>query len=405
MEEKNRNFKKSGGKKTFKKLCIAIISLTVAFCSATSFFGCFTDNDTTSQGGIYNPENDGSQPSDPDNGDTSDPDDGNINDPDQDDTADNDQGNNTDIDQGNDTENNQGNGTDNEQDNNTDNEQGNNTDSDGNESEEITPSPEPEDPIKDYPPQTVAELFPNEQTATELELSRAQYWQSIVSDTLNDYLYEIMVSKTIRNYDLNNVDDAKWEIVDDGQGNIETIRMFSFYNNSETSRTYYVKNVAPITELNIQDLVEKNTEAIESAFDTNEFFGAKYITEYGFNYNPTIQETRSELRDAINEKLAADGIISPVDNNTISFIKDNGSTVDANLEGTARRIIILNLTDKGYTEFTVRIKENKANNNDETLIDNLENNKYYNMSGDYKTNSYSNNILQNQDLAQNDITS
>lgn len=174
MEEKNSSFKKSGGKKTFKKLCIAIISLTFAFCSATSFFGCFTDNGTPPQGGIFNPENGDSQPSDPDNGDTSDPDDGNINDPDQDDTADNDQGNNTDIDQGNDTENNQGNGTNNEQDNNTDNEQGNNTDSDGNEGEEITPSPEPEDPIKDYPPQTVAELFPNEQTATELELSRAQ---------------------------------------------------------------------------------------------------------------------------------------------------------------------------------------------------------------------------------------
>ena len=213
-----------------------------------------------------------------------------------------------------------------------------------------------------------------------------------------------MVSKTIRNYDLNNVDDAKWEIVDDGQGNIETIRMFFFYNNSETSRTYYVKNVAPITELNIQDLVVKNTEAIESAFDTNEFFGAKYITEYGFNYNPSIQEARSELRDAINEKLAADGIISPVDNNTLSFIKDNGSSVSTTLEGIGRSIVILNINDNGYEEYKIVLKDNQ-NNNDMELIDNFNNGLYYNVIGDYKSNSYSNNIIPYQDLSENDITS
>lgn len=382
MEENNSGFKKSGGKKTFKKLCIAIISLTVAFCSATSFFGCFTDNDTTSQGGIYNPENDGSKPSDPDDGNITDPDDGNITNPDD--------GNNTDPDNG----------------NITDPDQGNDTDTDGNEGEEITPSPEPEDPIKDYPPQTVAELFPNEQTATELELSRAQYWQPIVSDTLNDYLYEIMVSKTMRNgYDMNKVADAKWEIVDDGQGDIETIRLFFFYNNSDTSRTYYITNVVPKTIITLKDLIERNADIINNAFDTNNFFGARYTTEYFFSYNPTIQETRSELRDAINEKLAADGIISPVDNNTLSFIKDNGSSLNTTLKGTARNIVILNLNWNGYEEYTVQIKENQSNNNDTTLIDNLNNNLYYDVKLDYKSNSYSSNIFANQNLAQNDITS
>lgn len=109
----------------------------------------------------------------------------------------------------------------------------------------------------------------------------------------------------------------------------------------------------------------------------------------------------ANLRDAINAKAANDGIIDRVDSNTLSFIKDNGSGVDTTLEGTARTIVILNISENGYEECTFKIKENNSNNNDKTLIENLNNNLYHDVELDYESNTYSNNFIENQDLPEN----
>lgn len=89
-----------------------------------------------------------------------------------------------------------------------------------------------------------------------------------------------------------------------------------------------------------------------------------------------IQETRKELKDAVNAKLAKDGVIQQVTQDTQSFIVDGGSAVDTALGGTSRAITILNINSNGYHEYTVVIKENQRNNNDKTLIENLEDGLY-----------------------------
>ena len=239
-------------------------------------------------------------------------------------------------------------------------------------------------------PKTVAELFKNGN----------EEYRVIVADTLNDYLYENMISNAIgHTYDMNKVEDAKWEIVDDGRENIDTIRLFFFYNQSNNVKGYYIANVEPKTEISVDDLCEPVASALNEAFDTNFFFGARYVTEYVFSYNPSIQETRSELREAINAKLANDGIIDRVDSNTMSIIRDEGNTISSTLQGTARIIRILNITNNGYVEYVVNIKENAINNNDETLVENLNNNLYLNT--DKEQNTFGQNFLENQDLPEN----
>ena len=85
---------------------------------------------------------------------------------------------------------------------------------------------------------------------------------------------------------------------------------------------------------------------------------------------------RKRLLNAVNEKLANDGIISAVDRNTRSFIiRDDESTEDTTL-GKARRIVVMNLAENGYEEIAIIIQEALTDNDDTKLIENLNADKY-----------------------------
>ena len=179
-------------------------------------------------------------------------------------------------------------------------------------------------------------------------------YQAVVVKTLNDHLLEDMLYNTLSsNYNLNSVQIDQWEIVDsDKNGIIDSIKLHLFYDNALISMLYRISCVEPKTEITLQDLLTENPDAAK--LDVN---GAKYSTEYAFGYNPTIQEMRKVLLNAVNEKLANDGIISAVDVNTRSFIiRDDRSTEDTTL-GKARRIVVMNLTENGYEEIAIIIQE------------------------------------------------
>lgn len=259
------------------------------------------------------------------------------------------------------------------------------------------------DPAKDTAPTTIEELFPDETTATAIELARAEYYQAIVVNTLNDNLLGKMLSNIIGNYyELNKVDNVKWRVTTvEDNSTIDKIYMTFDYNydhnGPNTSRTFKYASVDPVTDITITDLINNDTEKLEAAFDEGNPFvaGAKYVNEYVFNYNPSIQEKRSELLDAVNKKLAEDGIITAVDQNTQSFIKDIGSGVNPTLNGTAREIVVMNLTENGYEEVSIIIKETQNNNNDITLMEHLNKGEYYEIESARKSGVFSGAILEN----------
>ena len=248
-----------------------------------------------------------------------------------------------------------------------------------------------DDPVIDPPepelPDSLDELF----------AEGNEEYVDIVSDTLNDNLYEKIINKTISN-NVENIKDARWEIVSADGVNIDMIRIFAFNDVSATGMAYVIGNVVPKTTITIADLVKPVTTKLEKAFDTAVRGGAKYTQEYVFSFDPSIQDERKELKDAVNAKLAKDGIIQQVTQDTQSFIVDDGSKVDSTLTGTARRIVVININANGVEEYTVRIKENQANNNDTTLIENLNKNNYYNVKEEHKVLNYTQNVFENEDL-------
>ena len=222
-------------------------------------------------------------------------------------------------------------------------------------------------------------------TLNELMQEGNEKYRAVVVKTLNDHLLEDMLYNTFsKNYDVNCVEIEQWEVVDsDEDGIIDCIKLHFFYDNAIISMLYRISSVEPKTEITLQDLLTENPDAekLDEAFDRGTPFanGAKYSNEHAFGYDPTIQEMRKRLLNAVNEKLANDNIISAVGENSRSFINDYGTTEDAELEK-ARHIKVTNLTENGYEEIAIIIKEAQTDNDDTKLIENL-NEGYYKVIG------------------------
>ena len=218
-------------------------------------------------------------------------------------------------------------------------------------------------------------------TLNELMQEGNEKYRAVVVKTLNDHLLEDMLYNTFsKNYDVNCVEIDQWEIVDsDKDGIIDCIKLHFFYDNAIISTLYRISSVEPKTEITLQDLLTENPDAakLDEAFDRGTYVnGAKYSPEYAFGYDPTIQEMRKRLLNAVNEKLADEGIISAVGGNTRSFIiRDYESTEDTTL-GKAKRIVVMNLADNGYEEIAIIIQEAQTDNDDTKLIENLNAGKY-----------------------------
>ena len=234
-------------------------------------------------------------------------------------------------------------------------------------------------------------------TLNELMQEGNEKYRAVVVKTLNDHLLEDMLYNTFsKNYDVNRVEIEQWEIVDsDEDGIIDCIKLHFFYGNAIISMLYRISSVEPKTEITLQDLLTENPDAkkLDEAFD-----GAKYSNEYAFGYDPTIQEMRKRLLNAVNEKLANDGFISAVGENSRSFINDYGTMEDTEL-GKARHIKVTNLTENGHEEIAIIIKEAQTDNDDTKLIENL-NEGYYKVIGTATSGKFTG-VLLKADMSEN----
>ena len=70
--------------------------------------------------------------------------------------------------------------------------------------------------------------------------------------------------------------------------------------------------------------------------------------------------------------------------------------------GTSRAIVILNITGNKLEEYAIRIKETQGNNNDTTLIENLNKGLYYDSPSSHIVKDYSQGIFENQNMNQAD---
>ena len=212
------------------------------------------------------------------------------------------------------------------------------------------------------------------QTLDELFAPGNEEYVNILAKSLNDNLYNKMVSKTM-SPDVESVRDARWELISSDGVNVDKIRMFAINDVREGSSEFLVTSVALSTPLTIKELMYPDPEEFEAIFSNTKSNGVKYRMEHVLSYNPTVQGTRDELINAINAKLMEDGVIHPVDQDTLTIFVEEGVHVIPGM-GTTREIIVLNVNDDFIEEVNINIQENQLNNNDQTLIENLNKGNY-----------------------------
>lgn len=276
---------------------------------------------------------------------------------------------------------------------------------------EPEPDPDPEPPvIEPEPVDDLVDLYMEEPVAENYEkgeddpqfkadmekYENAQAMQKAIYQNLEANVKDTMGYKTVgSDYNKANTTNTKWELASSQNNNvIDSIRMFFTYKKSDTNNYYYITSVTPSAEVTLESLTD-GTLDYEAAFDTSRN-GAQFNREYQFAYDPAASEQREELLDAINNK-----VVGELSEDTISIIKPNGGITDPELGGTANRYVVLNVSEKGYKEYSISILDSS---NGKTVIENLNNGDYRTYgekSATYGENFLDESVLENENTQQN----
>ena len=206
----------------------------------------------------------------------------------------------------------------------------------------------------DYTP----EKFEDEIVTPELTVEQilTQY-----GDTINTNLeghYEGVLKKQYKasyNDNKNNITNYQWDLGEVNDNNeIQHVKL-TFLSENNTTATLYVYNVNFVNPLNLNDLKDHTIMSQTTA---------SYEREYFFNYDSSIQGTRTELVNAILEKAITDGF--DYQNAEVMF-KENSASTDPDL-GTIRRFSIVLRTESGVREVTAHIT---TSSDDVSLINNI----------------------------------
>ncbi len=162
-----------------------------------------------------------------------------------------------------------------------------------------------------------------------------------------------------RTFKAENLISVSWDL-----GNndiISEIKIVTTYANNSTGNTYAIGSLILNDAINIKELHRDNIASpINSATAT-------IVKEYSFGYTTTTQEGRGALTKAICDKVFGENA------SATRYIVDNGQQVDNTLGMQAREFKVVEITDTGIQEISIRIKDAST---DEGYIANLEQSKY-----------------------------
>ena len=204
------------------------------------------------------------------------------------------------------------------------------------------------DPAEDAAPSTIDELFPDETSATAIELARAEYYQNVAKDNLQivyDYIKSTQITK---NADMQSYKIVLGEVTED---KVQTIRFLLYYINIQSnSHVYMVYDFDLPKVLTISEILDKSV--VEDLT-----FKRQNVTHiYDYTCNPQKQGDKDEFIKAVAAKLDPD---FTVDDDTILLYTE---THGINVRGF--QVVLINT--QGIREFNVNVPETVS---DDELVD------------------------------------
>ncbi len=187
-------------------------------------------------------------------------------------------------------------------------------------------------------------------------------YSNVVYDALNDNFLESAGKSAFgsRTFKAENLVSVTWDI--GTSDTISEIKFIATYANSDTDYTYGVSSIKLNDTINVKDL---NKDNIVSTINNST---ATTVRDYTFRFDPSIQDERAELTNAICDKVFET-------NGTVinRYIVDNGYKVDNTLNE-SREYKVVEITENGIEEISIRIKDASDDNG---YISNLENTSNY----------------------------
>lgn len=199
-----------------------------------------------------------------------------------------------------------------------------------------------------FTPETVEEL--------------AQMYPEEVNKTLTDrFLAAALKESRFSSLDAALVHDAKWIM----QGGKEVTDVdFVFHYGEGDSQAYYVINLAFISPITIEDLLN-NSETLKNISSTR-------TQKYSFGYDISSQGTRDELMNAI---FKANGMSETCPEGAVRLFKDNGAHLDTEM-GQVQDFIVVEIYNGKINQFGIRIKRASS---DDVYINNLKDSSKYEL--------------------------
>ena len=150
-------------------------------------------------------------------------------------------------------------------------------------------------PAEDTAPATLDELFP-EETATAVELARAEYYQKVAKENLLP-LYEKILNRANAIAEI--VTDYKWNFEQTSEGTIQNIQL-AFNQTLDEDSVYMVYNAKLPTAITVTELLT------DGYFETLDIPRSNISRTYIYGYNNTTQGDKDEFIKAVADKLDPD---------------------------------------------------------------------------------------------------
>ena len=167
-----------------------------------------------------------------------------------------------------------------------------------------------------------------------------------------------VIEEMFGTFDMNKISDEDWRVNQEND-QITGLNYAFTYTVNATSGYYIIASMNFSEPVSREDFVAGNLPK------------ATYKQEYSLSYNPSIQDERSDLANAI--LTACKG--APVAENSKVILIDRGSTVDDTFggDGHVGRFIVAEINENGATEYQVKIKHSTS---DEQYIQEIANGNY-----------------------------
>ena len=195
-------------------------------------------------------------------------------------------------------------------------------------------------PAEDTAPATLDELFPDETTATAVELARAEYYQKVAKENLLP-LYEKILNRANAIAEI--VTDYKWNFEQTSEGTIQNIQL-AFNQTLDEDSVYMVYNAKLPTAITVTELLT------DGYFETLDIPRSNISRRYMYGYDNTTQGDKDEFIKAVADKLDPDFDYTAPE--TMWLYTDKGSTLDDDY-GTCRNFDLVLINNFGVRRFSI----------------------------------------------------